>query len=311
MIDLIGDVHGHATELKMLLEKLGYTKQNGVYQHPERTAIFVGDYIDRGPEIKAVLEIVKGMADHGKAIALMGNHEFNALCFNRKAPGGNSLRPHSPKNLRQHRQTLRQFRNNKEACEHYLAWFKTLPLFYEGNGFRAVHACWDHDHINYLKARLDNHCLNEELLQEAGQKNTELFRAIDDTLTGKEITLPEGYHFYDKDENKRDEIRIRWWEAPGTMTYRSISVHPIAELPEQLVDVSALNTTTYYTREEPPVFFGHYWLEEDPFLYRPNVCCLDYSVAKGGKLVAYSFDGEAEMEKGKLTYVDCHQKPTT
>ncbi len=311
MIDLIGDIHGHATELKKLLEKLGYDKQNGVYQHPERTALFVGDYIDRGPKIKETLETVKGMVDHGKAIALMGNHEYNALCFNREAPGGGHLRPHSIKNIIQHYNTLSEFHNNQEEYENYLEWFKTLPLFYEGENFRAVHACWDHDYINYLKAHLDNHRLNEDLLREAVKEDTELFQAIGDILKGKEIKLPEGYHFYDKDQAKRDEIRIRWWEDPSDMTYQSISVHPIPELPEQPIDLSKLSRTGYYNSHERPVFFGHYWLEKDPFLYKNNVCCLDYSVAKGGKLVAYSFDNEKAMEEGKLTYVDYQEKTTT
>lgn len=303
MIDLIGDIHGHAEELKNLLKKLGYTDQNGVYQHPERIALFVGDYIDRGPKIRETLEIVKGMVDHGKAIALMGNHEYNALCFNREAPEGGHLRPHSIKNIMQHYETLSQFQNNQEEYEYYLEWFKTLPLFYEGKNFRAVHACWDHDHINHLKAHLDNHCLNEELIKKAVKEDTELFQAIGDTLKGKEIKLPAGYHFHDKDGAKRDEIRVKWWEDPTAVTYEAISIHPIPELPEESIDVSKLSTTRYYTSQECPVFFGHYWLKGEPLPYKSNVCCLDYSVAKGGKLVAYSFDNETELAYGKLTYV--------
>jgi predicted MPP superfamily phosphohydrolase len=48
--------------------------------------IFLGDYIDRGPEIQKVLQIVRGMVDRGNAIALMGNHEFNAMASH--APDG-------------------------------------------------------------------------------------------------------------------------------------------------------------------------------------------------------------------------------
>ena len=43
MIDFIGDIHGHADELEALLQKLGYSKSAGVYQHPERKALFIGD----------------------------------------------------------------------------------------------------------------------------------------------------------------------------------------------------------------------------------------------------------------------------
>ena len=61
MIDLIGDVHGYADELEELLTKLGYSKKDNYYSHPERKALFVGDYIDRGPKIRETLEIVKKM----------------------------------------------------------------------------------------------------------------------------------------------------------------------------------------------------------------------------------------------------------
>ena len=47
--DIIGDVHGHVRELRTLLEKMGYREGRGIYRHSSRTAIFVGDLIDRGP----------------------------------------------------------------------------------------------------------------------------------------------------------------------------------------------------------------------------------------------------------------------
>jgi len=50
MYDLIGDIHGYACELEALLDKLGYRDSNGVFAHPNRRAIFLGDFIDRGPE---------------------------------------------------------------------------------------------------------------------------------------------------------------------------------------------------------------------------------------------------------------------
>lgn len=81
IIDIIGDIHGHADKLEELLTKLGYSKTNGIYSHLDRKVLFVGDYIDRGPKIRETLQIVRAMVDSGNAIALMGNHEYNALCF--------------------------------------------------------------------------------------------------------------------------------------------------------------------------------------------------------------------------------------
>ena len=57
MYDFIGDIHGHADKLEELFLKLGYTQKGNAYEHPERKAFFVGDYIDRGPKIKKTLKI--------------------------------------------------------------------------------------------------------------------------------------------------------------------------------------------------------------------------------------------------------------
>ncbi|MFJ8047357.1 polynucleotide kinase-phosphatase [Streptomyces luteogriseus] len=70
--DIIGDIHGCATELEALLGKLGYV--DGV--HPEgRTAVFVGDLVDRGPDSPGVLRRVMAMVKSGNALCVPGNHE--------------------------------------------------------------------------------------------------------------------------------------------------------------------------------------------------------------------------------------------
>ena len=86
MYDIIGDIHGHADELVELLGLLGYESQDNVYTHPTRTAVFVGDFIDRGPRIREVLRLVRPMCESGSALAVMGNHEFNALAFHTPNP---------------------------------------------------------------------------------------------------------------------------------------------------------------------------------------------------------------------------------
>lgn len=70
--DIVGDIHGCASELETLLAKLGYT--DGV--HPEgRTAVFVGDLVDRGPDSPGVLRRVMSMVKSGNALCVPGNHE--------------------------------------------------------------------------------------------------------------------------------------------------------------------------------------------------------------------------------------------
>ncbi|SFF89720.1 polynucleotide kinase-phosphatase [Streptomyces mirabilis] len=70
--DIIGDIHGCASELETLLGKLGYV--DGA--HPEgRTAVFVGDLVDRGPDTPGVLRRVMSMVAAGDALCVPGNHE--------------------------------------------------------------------------------------------------------------------------------------------------------------------------------------------------------------------------------------------
>ncbi|MEU2263238.1 polynucleotide kinase-phosphatase [Streptomyces sp. NPDC019645] len=70
--DIIGDIHGCSSELDTLLARLGYV--DGA--HPEgRTAVFVGDLVDRGPDSPGVLRRVMGMVAAGNALCVPGNHE--------------------------------------------------------------------------------------------------------------------------------------------------------------------------------------------------------------------------------------------
>ena len=303
MIDVIGDIHGYADKLTALLLKLGYSKQRGVYAHPERTVLFVGDYIDRGPKIRETLQIVRRMVENGQAIALMGNHEYNALCFHFQESEGGHLRKHLIKNILQHHATLKQFQNRQEEYEDYLDWFKSLPLYYETDRFRAVHACWDVHHIETLRNVLPNDCLTDELIYLSVKKGTAFHLAVDETLKGKEVFLPEGFHYQDKEGTDRSAIRIKWWENPDRATYKHHSVVSTENLPEAPIDPAMLNSSWHYDDSEKPVFFGHYWLSGTPMLFRHNVCCLDYSVAKDGPLVAYRFDGELQLDASKFVMV--------
>ncbi|MBN6055286.1 polynucleotide kinase-phosphatase [Nonomuraea sp. RK-328] len=70
--DIIGDVHGCRAELEELLARLGWQD----LRHPEgRTAVFVGDLVDRGPDTPGVLRLVMDMVEAGTALCVAGNHE--------------------------------------------------------------------------------------------------------------------------------------------------------------------------------------------------------------------------------------------
>ncbi|MEV7803370.1 polynucleotide kinase-phosphatase [Microbispora sp. NPDC088329] len=74
--DIIGDVHGCRAELESLLVKLGWEVGPDGAVHPEgRTAVFVGDLVDRGPDTPGVLRLVMSMVEAGTALCVAGNHE--------------------------------------------------------------------------------------------------------------------------------------------------------------------------------------------------------------------------------------------
>ncbi len=81
--DLIGDVHGCREELELLLAKLGWQSTVDGLVHPDgRTAVFVGDLVDRGPDSPGVLRLVAA----GRALCVAGNHEAKLLKHLRGAP---------------------------------------------------------------------------------------------------------------------------------------------------------------------------------------------------------------------------------
>ncbi|GAA1232725.1 polynucleotide kinase-phosphatase [Kitasatospora nipponensis] len=80
--DIIGDIHGCRAELETLLARLGYQVHRDEQgrpvdaEHPQgRTAVFVGDLVDRGPDTPGVLRLVMGMVAAGHALCVPGNHE--------------------------------------------------------------------------------------------------------------------------------------------------------------------------------------------------------------------------------------------
>ena len=140
--DVVGDIHGHADPMHRLLHKLDYAEIDGVFRHPERKMIFVGDFIDRGPQQREVLRIARAMCEAGSASAVLGNHEFNAIGWATQSENGDFLRSHSSKNAHQHAEFLRQLEENSAAHRDAVSWFKSLPVWLDLPGLRVVHACW-------------------------------------------------------------------------------------------------------------------------------------------------------------------------
>ncbi len=79
--DLVGDVHGCARELRRLLGGLGYVEEEG-WAHPDgRTAIYLGDIVDRGPDVPGTVTLVADSVRSGHALFVPGNHDERFAAF--------------------------------------------------------------------------------------------------------------------------------------------------------------------------------------------------------------------------------------
>ena len=307
--DLIGDVHGCALALEKLLKKLGYRHHRGCFRHGTRKVIFVGDIVDRGPRIREALHIVKDMVDHGQAEIVLGNHEYNAMCYctqSRTEGLKTYLRAHNARNHRLIRETLEQFEEYGGEWQAFLSWFQQIPLFIEKEHFRVVHACWDDKAIERFKEISPDHCLSEELLHTSAEESSFEAKLVDRLTRGTALDLPDGEKILSKDGYVRHVFRTKFW-GTDAQTYSDVVFQP-DPLPAHLVNrnLSAIERQKLlsYSEQELPVFVGHYWMSGEPGPISANVACLDYSAVKYGKLVAYRMDDEKVLDPGKFVWVD-------
>lgn len=303
--DIIGDIHGQPEKLDFLLRRLGYQHRSGAWRHPERQAVFVGDFVDRGPGQIQTLDAVRRMVEAGSGQAVLGNHEFNAIAWHTLDPQdpGQHLRKHSEKNRKQHQRFLEEVGDGSRLHDEWIAWFMSLPLWLELDGFRVVHACWHPAHMQTLSSRMGpNNTLTPELLVAASRPGSAEFVALESICKGLEIKLPTGVSYLDAEGTERTSSRVRWWDETAN-TYRKAALLPPAQsdqLPDTPLPVEAM--VAYDGKK--PVFFGHYWLTGDPRVISPVACCVDYSAARDGHpLVAYQWQGEGALTDDHLVAV--------
>lgn len=315
MYDIIGDIHGYATPLKNLLTKMGYTKVDGVWQHPERTAVFLGDFVDRGPEQIETVQTVRSMVMGGHALSVMGNHELNAIAWVTPDPNepGSFMRTHNDKNLKQHKAFLDQAGEGSALHLEMIEWFKTLPLYLELDDIRVVHACWHEPSLEALNQTLDeSQRIKPDAYINLLRTGTPEYEAGETLLKGLEIELPIGYEFLDKDKHPRRHIRTQWWRS-GTqsLTYRDLAIVP-PDILEKIPHEPAPDDLMPGYAGDKLLFVGHYWLTGTPAPLSAHIACLDYSIAakeqraahEKGKLCAYRFNIEKQLMQDGFVWVN-------
>lgn len=305
--DIIPDIHADIDRLTRTLITLGYVPGRASWSHPEgRIAAFLGDFIDMGRASRSVLILVRAMRDQGTAVAIMGNHELNALLYhqpglNADVTGDGFMRAHSAKNRDQHQTFLDEFPVGHPDTAEMIDWFLSLPLFLDLDGLRLVHACWDDARMAKIMDRRPDGLLAIDDLQEIALENdaSGFAEAVLTTLKGPEAELPEPHHFHDIKGHRRTALRLKWWQS-GALTWRdaALSVPDPETLPATPIEGDVAFRA--YGAEAKPVFFGHYKRLGTPTIDAPNAVCLDYPRVT----CAYRWAGEATLDPQNLVVID-------
>jgi len=304
MYDIIGDVHGQASTLKKLLLKMGYSKSNGSYSHPSRKAIFVGDFINRGSEIKKTIRIVRNMVENGHALAILGNHEINAIIYHLRDKQGSLLVKKPNKYFISLYKTINEFSLNPQEWKETLQWMRTLPLFLDLGEIRVVHACWEEHAIQVAKNLYAEGRIKKKVFKTI-QKKAEAEETISTWLLTKGVylRLPPDLRVRNNKGVTPRMIRMEWWDTPDGKTFNEVSFESKFTLPEYTVPEQILPVTYPYPDDAPPVFFGHYCRGAGPFIVKHNVCCVDSCITGTGVLSAYRWNGEKILKVENLIQV--------
>lgn len=278
--DIIPDIHGDHDRLLRTLKALGWRRAEGTWQHPKnRRLAFLGDFIDGGTQNQAVLETVWDLISRDQAVAIMGNHELNAIHYHLRDPQGHWMREHDAKNTRQHASFLEEFPVADPAALGWVSRFLKLPLWIDLGPARIVHACWDEDAIATVGERRPDGRLKHEDLAEVALDESPFAQAVNCLLKGPKHALPGGAHFHDHSGHKRHKARVRWWAAGATPRWRDlvVSVPDVTQVPD--LPAHPQQGPRLYDPNAKPVIFGHYKLAPGAQAGGINALCLDYPAA--------------------------------
>jgi len=118
---IIPDLHADPKRLEGSLKAAGNTP-----------IAFLGDFIDAGSvgseDDEAVLKTVRSLVYEERALAVMGNHELNAILFHRTDDDGQPLRSHSADHRNQHKSFIDRFGIGTSEAITWTEWFLAVSL---------------------------------------------------------------------------------------------------------------------------------------------------------------------------------------
>jgi hypothetical protein len=301
--DIIGDIHGYATLLRQLLAGMGYKRIDGVWRHPSRIAVFVGDFINRGPEIRETLILVRAMVESGSALATLGNHEYSSILYHIKDDNGTFMSRHIAGNRNQIQKTLNVFKSYGEEWNSHLKWMRSLPLFLDLGEIRIAHAYWNDSEIEKLKGFLPAGRLKKKFIREMHLKHPDMAIIVYKLLKGLEYKCPKDLIIKCSKGLSRKVFTLNWWTNPENKTFRQLYFGNKFILPDYHFPPEIAPHYDPYPSDRPIVFFGHYCLPEGAEIVQQNICCIDSCVDTNGKLSAYRWSGEKQLNPANIMVV--------
>ncbi len=304
MYDIIGDIHGHASLLKKLLVEMGYQKGSNGYFHPERKPIFAGDFINRGPEIRKTVRIVRNMVENGNAHAILGNHEIYAIIYYLKDKNGKPLIKSPEKNVFSMGKTINQFNGREDEWKSHRKWMAKLPLYLDLGDIRVVHACWSDEAIEILKLQEQKGKSKKNLFRKLYKNpKSKVGKSLNILTKGIDFRLPGDLRITNNKGVSPRSFRMRWWEVADGKTFEEMSFESKFRLPAYDIPRQLVPEHVPYPADAPIVFFGHYCRMNGPHIITPNLCCVDSCVVNSKTITAYRWSGETSLEVQNLLQI--------
>ncbi len=129
----ISDIHGCSKTFTALLEKIGLQKNDHLY--------LLGDYIDRGPDSKGVIDYILDLINNGYNMSsLVGNHEWMLLNARFDAKNAETWISKNGGNTTLYSYGIYLYNELDKLPANHLNYFRSLEYFIELDDYYLVHA---------------------------------------------------------------------------------------------------------------------------------------------------------------------------
>jgi hypothetical protein len=183
MIDCVTDIHGCIEEFREILGKLGYAYVDGVWKHPTRKLVVLGDLVDRGPDSLSVVREVMAMCKAGTAHCVIGNHDDKFLRFLK----GNKVKPSHGLDG-----TIKQFETvSQEFRDDVRDWLGSLPyqMFLDNGRVLVAHAGLPEKMHGIESGRVRSHALYGDVSGEVDAAGLPVRKDWAKNYTGTRIVI--------------------------------------------------------------------------------------------------------------------------